>query len=99
MIVVSGTLEFAADGVEAARAATTAMAVATRQEVGCRTYAFFQEIETPTRFRVFEEWDDDATLQAHAKTDHMATFRATLREIGVLNRDITLYRVTGTEAL
>ena len=99
MIVVSGTIEVAAADAAAAIEAATVMAAATRKEAGCRAYAFYQDIEAPGVFRVFEKWDDDAALTAHFATEHMAAFRAKLGGIGILGRDVKLYRVSATEAL
>lgn len=88
MLVVTGTLELAPEGVEAMKAAGITMARATRQEPGCRVYAFRQDIETPTRFRVYEEWDSADALKAHGQAPHMAEFRAALAKAGVQARDI-----------
>lgn len=93
MIVVSGTFRLGAGSVEAAKSAATEMAVATRGEAGCITYAFFQSIEEPTTFRVFEEWESDAHLKAHFEVEHMKTFRAALGKLEVLERDVKKYEV------
>jgi quinol monooxygenase YgiN len=99
MIVVSGTNEVAAADAPRAVEAAIALARETRKEPGCRYYAFYQDIESPGVFRVFEEWDDDAALKAHFETPHMAAFRAVLGELGVLNRDVKIYRVSGVDPL
>ena len=99
MIVVSGIIQVAETDVGPAIEAATVMAVATREEPGCRAYAFYQDIERPGAFRVFEEWDDRAALKAHFETAHMAEFRAKLGSIGVLSRDVKIYDVSGTETL
>ncbi len=93
MIVVSGTFRLSEASVEAARAASTEMATETRKEDGCITYAFFQSIEEPTTFRVFEEWESDAALKAHFNAPHMKTFRAALGQLEVLERDVKRYVV------
>jgi len=99
MIVVSGLIEIAEKDVAAAIQAATAMTAETRKEPGCRIYAFYQDIENPGHFRVFEEWDDDASLKAHFATAHMTVFRAKLGEIGILRSDVMKYQISGTEAL
>lgn len=88
MLIVTGTVELDATKVEVMKTAATEMARATRHEPGCRVYAFWQDIERPNRFRVYEEWDDAASLKAHGETAHMASFRAALAGAGVLSRDI-----------
>jgi quinol monooxygenase YgiN len=99
MIVVSGVIEVAARDAGRAIEAAAVLARETRKEPGCRAYAFYQDIERPGTFRVFEEWDDDAALKAHFETPHMAAFRARLGAIGIVNRDVKIYRVSATEAL
>ena len=99
MIVVSGTIEIDAAQAGPAVEAATAVAEETRKEPGCRFYAFYQALENPGLFRVFEEWDDEAALKAHFETPHMASFRKVLGGIGIICRDVTLYRVSGSEAL
>ncbi|MHA6262079.1 putative quinol monooxygenase [Arenibacterium sp. CAU 1754] len=91
MIIVSGTMEVEPEGVDAMKDAAAIMAVETRAETGCIVYAFWQNIETPTEFRVYEEWEDMDCLKAHAKSAHMAAYREKLKNIGILGRDINLF--------
>ncbi len=99
MIVVSGIVEVGAASVEAAVGAAAEMARATREEPGCLSYAFYQDVESPGRFRVFEEWESEAALEDHFKTAHMATFREALGGLEILGRDIKLYVVGESRSL
>ena len=99
MVVVSGIVEVGASSVEAAITAAAEMAQATRNETGCISYAFYQDIEAPTRFRVFEEWESEEALQAHFQTAHMATFQGSLGRLEILARDIKLYGVSESRSL
>jgi len=99
MIVVSGTFRLGASSVDAAKAATTEMAVATRSEDGCISYTFFQSIEEPTTFRVFEEWETDAALKVHFDAPHMKVFRQKLGDLEVLERNIKRYVVSDSTQL
>ena len=92
MLVVTGIVVVAADDAAVARGLMATVATATRQEAGCRTYAFYEDVETPGRFRVYEEWDGDDALKAHFEAPHMATFRAGLGEITVVSRDIVKFQ-------
>lgn len=78
MLVVTGLIEVAEPDIEAARDAAATMAVETRKEDGCLAYAFYEDVEQPGRFRVYEEWTGQPALSAHFETDHMAVFRAVL---------------------
>ncbi len=88
MLIVSGKIEIAPEGVEAACAAAVIMMRETRKENGCRVYEFSQLIEEPNVFRVYEEWDDAEALRAHGAAAHMADFRKALGEAGVVGRDV-----------
>ncbi|WP_171176649.1 putative quinol monooxygenase [Ruegeria sp. HKCCD8929] len=95
MLIVTGVVEVAADGVHKARAAAQAMVAETVEEPGCLIYEFSQVLGQDSRFRVYEEWRDQAALDAHFATPHMAAFRAALGEVDVVSREI--YRVVGGE--
>lgn len=88
MIIVTGTFELPAEGIDAAKKAAAAMVADTVKEDGCHEYQFWQSISSPTTLRVYEEWESDAHLAAHGATAHMATFRAALGEIGLISRKV-----------
>lgn len=88
MLIVTGTFELEAAHLDRLREAAIVMAQATRDEPGCIAYAFWADIETPTTFRVYEEWTDRGALEAHFATPHMAVFRAALAEGGLVSRDV-----------
>jgi len=88
MLVITGVFECAPDGIEAFKAAACEMMRETRQEPGCLTYEFSQSLEEDTRFRVYEEWRDEAAFGAHGATPHMARFRAALGAAGLVSRHV-----------
>jgi len=89
MLIVTGVIEIAPEGVDAASKAALAMVEETRKEPGCLVYEFSRIIGSENRLRVYEEWVDEAALLAHFEMPHMATFRAALSEIGVVSRNIS----------
>lgn len=93
MLCIMGTIRLPADRMAAARAPMAAMINATRAEAGCLEYAFAEDVLEPGLIRVSERWTDQAALDAHAASAHMQVWRAALREIGVLDRDLTLYDI------
>lgn len=95
MLIVTGTVEVSPEGLDQAVAAAQAMVAETVREDGCLIYEFSQILGHPGRFGVYEEWRDQAALEAHFETAHMATFRAALAEIGVVSSDV--FRVVGGE--
>ena len=49
---------------------------ASKLEVGCVYYAAFRDESQAGTFTVLETWEDDAALQAHRETPHIASFKA-----------------------
>ncbi|WP_171129630.1 MULTISPECIES: putative quinol monooxygenase [unclassified Ruegeria] len=95
MLIVTGTVEVSADNVETATQAAQIMVAETMKEPGCLIYEFSQVLGHVNLFRVYEEWEDQAALEAHFATPHMAEFGRVLGEIGVVSSEI--YRVVGGE--
>lgn len=69
------------------------MVAATVNEPGCLTYEFSRVLGHASRFRVYEEWQDQAALEADFATPHMAASLAVLGEVRVISSDIS--RVVG----
>jgi quinol monooxygenase YgiN len=65
---------------EHARAAALVMQEATQAEPGNLAYRFSQAVDDPTTVLVFEVWQDQAAVDAHSASEHMATFMASLAE-------------------
>ena len=91
MLIVTGTFKLAAEDIDKMKDAAAIMGRATRDEPGCITYAFWQSVEDGTEFRVYEEWQDQAALDAHVQAAHMAVFRATLATANVLSREVVKF--------
>ena len=88
MIIVTGIAEVEAGSVEAMKAAACSMAAASRAEAGCRAYAFYEDIEQPGRFRIYEEWETLEALRTHFETPHMAVFSETLRNEAIVRLEV-----------
>ena len=99
MLLISGLIELAEQDIETMKAAATVMAVETRKEDGCIQYAFYQDIENPCVFRIFEEWESDDALKVHFGAPHMATFREALSKATVVRRALTKYGVADSQPL
>lgn len=90
MLIVTGEIEIDPAAAEALRAAALPMMEATAREPGCRFYRFYQDVGRPGVFRVYEEWESQADLDAHMTTPHMAEWRRALGEIGVRRRQVRI---------
>ncbi len=50
--------------------ALTKLAPRSREEPGCRFYQVFRDPEQPRVFRIFEIYDDQDAVAAHAESEH-----------------------------
>ena len=99
MIVVSGEFQIDPKDIDAARAAMIDMAAETAKEDGCIHYRFYQDIEHADRFHVYEEWESDAHLAAHAASAHMQVFRAALGALNLISRSVKKMEAGSVTAL
>ncbi|WP_197422603.1 MULTISPECIES: putative quinol monooxygenase [unclassified Phenylobacterium] len=98
-ILIAGTVRVPRENLEAFRPHMEAMLAASRAEDGCLTYSYAVDVEDPGLIRVFEAWRDEAALQAHFQTAHMAAWRAAWPQFGVSDRRLSLYEVAAERAL
>ena len=52
------------------------MIAASQAEAGCLKYEASQLLSNPNTFQFTEYWQDKTALEAHATSEHMATFKA-----------------------
>jgi quinol monooxygenase YgiN len=81
MVVVLGRVEIEPEDVEAFVIAVREVEAATRQEAGCLSYAFGQDVASPHLFWLSESWMDHASLAAHREAPHILEFRAAQESI------------------
>ncbi len=95
MLIITGT--FVAEGIsrETVAGLTGPMAKATRDEDGCMAYAFYEDLEQPGQYRIYEEWESEAHLKAHFATPHMAEFRAKLSDYDGISISVDRYDTDG----
>ena len=99
MVVVSGTFKFPAGSAQAVREAMDKCVAETLKEEGCISYRFYPDMHEPDVYRVFEEWESGKHLGAHGQSAHLAEFRETLGKLGVMDRDVKLYKVSESRGL
>lgn len=88
MIIVTGELRLAPENVERLRAAMRTVIAANRREDGCLLFAFGEDVLEPGLIRIVERWRDWAALAAHDKASHVVSWRAALKEVGVISREL-----------
>lgn len=62
-------------------------------EAGCIKYELHQNTADPTDFTFIEEWTDDASLDAHLESAHLAAAREKLGDLLAEPADIRRYRL------
>ena len=92
-LIIAGTVRLDPGQIAALRPHAVAMMAATREEDGCVAYAFSEDLAEPGLIHVFEEWRDQAALDAHFASDHMKTWRAAGSSVGLRERRLTTYQV------
>ncbi len=94
-VVVAGTFRIPPGNLAALRPHLEAVIAATRQEDGCLVYSYGVDVEDPGLIQVFEHWRDQAALDAHFQTSHMAVWREAREALGFHDRRISAYEVAG----
>jgi quinol monooxygenase YgiN len=92
-LLVIGTIRLPAGRLAEARPAMERMVLASRAEEGCLDYAYAEDVLEPGLIRVTEAWRDQACLDAHFATDHIAAWRAAWPALGFTDRRLSLYEV------
>lgn len=90
-VIVAGTVRVPPENIGRFRPHMQAMLAKSRAEDGCIAYSYALDVEDAGLIRVFEEWRDEAALQAHFKTPHLADWRAAWPQFGVTDRRLALY--------
>lgn len=91
MIVITGTVRFPAENLEAAKPHIQALVDATRQEDGCIDYRFSADMFDKGLIHIAEVWRDAAALTAHTTAPHIAPWRAAGKELGVHERKLSAF--------
>jgi quinol monooxygenase YgiN len=91
MIIVLGTVRVPPENLARARPHMAAMVEASRAEDGCEHYAYAEDLFDPGLIRVSEVWRDQATLDRHVTSSHIAAWRAAWPELGLHDRRLTAY--------
>src|SRR6476660_9162942 len=74
MLVLTAFIEVAPADRDAIRAALAHVIPATRAEDGCDDYNCYEDTQQPGRYVFVERWRDQAALDRHLATPHMAAW-------------------------
>ncbi|MGH6967180.1 MAG: putative quinol monooxygenase [Phenylobacterium sp.] len=98
-LVIAGTVRVPPENLERFKPHMQAMLTASRAEDGCLEYSYAEDVAVPGLIRVFETWRDQAALDAHFQTAHMATWRSHWPEFQVSDRQLKLYEIAAERTL
>ena len=98
-LIVAGTVRVPPETLDGFRPHMVAMMTATRAEDGCAAYSYAEDVAQPGLIHVFEIWRDQAALDAHFKTAHMAAWRAVWPGFGVSDRNLKAYEIAAERAI
>ena len=93
MLIIGGTIRLDPAKHEEAIAAASEMMDATRKEPGCVSYTMSADVQDPSVFHVFEEWESQGALDQHFQAPHMAKFQAAAAGLGIRGMDIQKYEI------
>jgi len=99
VIVVTGNFRLPNESRQAGREAMGRIIEASRAEPGCIAYAYAEDVSDPGLFRVSEAWVSREALAAHLDTPNMQLWRQERAALGMTERQVTAYEVTGEERL
>jgi len=90
-LIVAGTIRVPPENLAELKPHMIAMMTATRAEDGCDAYSYAEDVGEAGLIHVFEIWRDQAALDAHFKSVHMARWRAAWPPFGVSDRSLFAY--------
>jgi quinol monooxygenase YgiN len=99
VIIVNGHLTIDPAQREAAEAAIADAVAATRAEPGNLDYRFSADLAEPGRINMVEIWEDQAAIDAHMGTDHLAAFMAAIGPCVAGSVSITSYDIASSTTL
>ncbi len=99
MVVIIGHFRLPPESLEAAREPMARVVAATRAEPGCIKYAYSPEPGDPGLIHVSEVWESQAALDAHFTSAHMKRWQEDRAGLGMSDRVITAYAVSGSKTL
>ena len=98
-LIIAGTVRVPPENLERFKPHMQAMLTASRAEDGCQEYSYAVDVAEPGLVRIFEAWRDQAALDAHFLTAHMATWRSHWPEFGVSDRRLFAYETASERPL
>jgi quinol monooxygenase YgiN len=91
MIIVMGHAKLGAGEIDRLKDAMAKQIEATNAEPGCLHYGYSRDVLDPDTLIISERWTDQAAIDGHFKSAHMAEFNAVLATAKVLGLSVKAY--------
>ena len=82
-IVIAASVEIQPDKVEQFRQFAEGLVSNSRAEAGNISYTMYEDVKEKNKFFFFEEWKDQAAVDAHFAAPHFKDFGTLLNTVGV----------------
>lgn len=91
MIIIMGFAKTAPGDLDRLADAMKAQVAATNAEDGCELYCFSRDVTDPDTLIISERWRDQAAIDAHFHSAHMATFNDALKSATISALSVKAY--------
>ncbi len=98
-VVVVGYLRFPQDQIAHLMIHLRELVEATRRNDGCITYDAAEDPFDQGVIRFSELWPDQESLDRHLKAPHIEPWREAVRQHGLMERQFTVYDISGARPL
>lgn len=93
MLLIAGTIRLPPENLARARPAMRQMVEGSRAEDGCEEYSYAEDVLDPGLIHITERWRDQAALDRHFISDHIAQWRAAWPDLGIGDRQLRVYEI------
>jgi quinol monooxygenase YgiN len=93
MLLIIGTIRLPAENLAIAGPIMAEMLRASRAEDGCLEYSYAEDVLDAGLIHVSELWRDQAALDRHFASAHIARWRAAWPALGIGERNLHVYEV------
>lgn len=94
MLIIAGTIRVEPGKRAEMLAAVAPMVVASNAEAGCHAYVFSPDVDDEGLVHLYERWENQAALDDHFASEHMAAWQQRSADLEILERDILKYSIS-----
>lgn len=99
MILLKAQLTIKAEDRAAFLQAMQTFVQASRAEEGCLSFDCYEDMTHPHYFIVLQTWEDEAALQQHESSEHVAQFKSAIGAMIVSREPTLIYTVNQVNTL